>query len=121
MSRASKLLEKFELWEMSNLRQSETGLPMVIYISPKQGKHGPRVKVPLSHSHKFNPKEATVSVSIADEPQIVAGKALSSADFKWVKAYIRLNQQILLDFWDDKIGLMEFFSKQRKVTEADVL
>src|SRR3990172_3982709 len=56
------------LFEMANLRQKTTGLPVVIWVSEKgHTKHGLRVKVSISHSHKADINK-TVSISITDEP-----------------------------------------------------
>lgn len=38
---------------MTNLRQKDTGLPMAVYVSLKQGGHGPRIKVSQSYDNKY--------------------------------------------------------------------
>ena len=38
---------------MTNLLQKDTGLPMAVYVSLKQGGHGPRIKVSQSYGDKY--------------------------------------------------------------------
>ncbi len=108
--------EEESLFEMANLRQSSTGLPMVIWVSEKgHAQHGPRIKVSKTHSHKANVTDA-ISVSISDEPEIVAGEGLSTRDFNSVKNYIKLNKDVLLDYWYGEIDTAELISKLKKVS-----
>lgn len=87
---------------MANLRQKTTGLPMVIWVSEKQASHGARIKVSTNHSDKINLDE-TVSVSIANPPEIVAGYGLSNKDLQLVSAFIKLNEKLLVDYWNSEI------------------
>ena len=53
-----------DLFEMSNLRKSETGLPVNIYVSSGgsvKEQHSPRLKAMIKTSNKFMPHD-TVSV-----------------------------------------------------------
>lgn len=104
------------IFEMANLRQNSTGLPMVIWVSEKgRSQHGPRIKVSKAHSHKANIMN-TVSISISDEPEIVAGEGLSNKDFELVKKYIKLNKDVLLDYWDGEIDTAELISRLVKIS-----
>jgi hypothetical protein len=43
------------LFEMANLRQKSTGLEMVLWVSERGNtRHGPRINVSKTHSHKTN-------------------------------------------------------------------
>ncbi len=84
--------------EMTNLRERHTGVPGVIYISTRQGQHGPRIKwfpqragggdpfltitleqPPRLLNHGVNPREATGAVAAA----------------QWAE----INRDALLHFW----------------------
>lgn len=107
--------EEESLFEVANLRQNSTGLPMVIWVSEKgHAKHGPRIKVSKTHSHKASSLDS-VSVSITDTPEIVAGEGLSNKDFELVAKYIKLNKDVLLDYWYGEIDTAELINKLKKV------
>ena len=108
MSQAISVQEEISLFEMSNLRPKETGLPMVIWIKPSSGteKHGPRVKVQTIHGEKAKLGK-TVSLSISDNPEIVAGRGLSTKDLKVAATFVRNNKDLLLKFWNDEVGIGE--------------
>ncbi len=107
------------LFEMANLRQNSTGLDMVIWVSEKgHTKHGPRIKVSKTHSHKANIMDS-VSVSISDDPEIVAGEGLSNNDFEHVQEYIRRNKDVLLDYWYGEIDTAELIGRLKKYFKGD--
>ena len=108
MSQAISVQEEISLFEMSNLRPKETGLPMVLWIKPSSGteKHGPRVKVQTIHGEKAKLGK-TVSLSISDNPEIVAGRGLSTKDLKVAATFVRNNKDLLLKFWNDEVGIGE--------------
>ncbi len=102
-------------FEMANLRPHSTGLPMVIWVSEKgRSRHGPRIKVSRTHSHRVDLTD-TVSVSIGDVPEVVAGGDLSADDFQRVATYIQLNQEPLLDYWRGEIDTAEMIGRLAKV------
>ena len=97
--------------EMSpNYNKKQTGLPVLIYVSPKEGSHGPRIKFlnRLNSNWRGTKDPDSVSISICDEPQIVYPKTgvklrISSKEFNQVKQWIIQNKQVLLDFWNGVI------------------
>jgi hypothetical protein len=108
--------EAEDLFEMANLRPHSTGLPMVIWVSEKgHSRHGPRIKVGATHSHKVDMTDA-VSVSIGDVPEVVAGGALRPSDFRQVAAYIKLNQGPLLDYWHGEMDTADLMGRLLKLT-----
>ena len=107
-------IESLDLYEMSNLVQKRTGLPMIIYISTKAfSKHGPRIKVQTNHSQKTS-ANSFVSISISDDPKIMAGTGLSNKDFEIVKKFILENKKILLDFWNENIDVGDVLENLKK-------
>lgn len=104
-----------QFFEMANIRQKNTGLPMVIWVSEKgTSKHGPRVKVSRTHNSKVNIAD-TVSVSVSDNPQIAAGAGLDSSDFLLVRKYIILNKKVILDYWNGETDTYELLERLRKI------
>jgi len=95
--------------DMANLRPERTGLPMVVWISPKTGKEKhqtPRLKAQTQHGSKAKPGK-WVSVTIEDTPRII-GKGLSTRDSKQVIAFIKKNKEGLLKVWRDEIDPISF-------------
>jgi hypothetical protein len=86
--------------EMTNLQEQDTGVPGVIFISTAMGSHGPTVKYFI----KAGRAQPSFSVSIADEPQVLANslplREMNRAA-PMVIAWVRLNREALLRFWND--------------------
>jgi hypothetical protein len=86
--------------EMVNLTQLYTGIAGTIFISTAMGSHGPRVK----YFVKAGRDQASFSVSIADEPRVLAN-SLPGRDFNRaapsVIAWVKANRAALLRFWDE--------------------
>lgn len=96
------LVDPDMLVEMANLLKSKTGVEGVIYISSSQGSHGPRVKwfVTLPKSKR----DPCLSVTIKPNPQVKnlnLPKAVVIANQKYVRDWVRLNYEQLLNFWND--------------------
>jgi hypothetical protein len=107
-----------EHFGMANLRQTHTGLPMVIWVSERgYARHAPRIKVSKNHGHKFDSFDA-VSVSIEEPIEIKAGSGLSKTDLEWVKQYIRCNRTALLDYWEGEIDTVELIERLVSVSEC---
>ena len=110
MTIAGKILEDLDkrdkvFVEMANLRSKRTGLSdqkYIIYISTKQGSHGPRVKVfKLPEIGKTAP---SVSISIEVEPKVISenGLTLPKAIESEVKYWVSINHVVLLKLWNVK-------------------
>lgn len=99
---------------MSNIRQLLTGLKMVVWVFVRgSAKHGPRIKVSPTHSHKIQP-EGLVTVSIEDVPRVIRGK-LEEQDFEEVSRWIKTNRKLLLDYWDCEISTDELVAGIRRI------
>jgi hypothetical protein len=90
------------LFEMANLSPNRTGLPFVVWISPKAGApHDVRVKV--SKGPKDHPSEL-ISVAIRPDVQVVGGGNMSASDLALLKKWIEVNQDVILKLgWRDRI------------------
>ena len=93
------------LFEMANLSPKRTGLPFVVWISPKAGApHDVRVKVskgPKAHSAEL------VSVAIRPEVRVVGGGKMSAHDLALLKKWVEVNQDVLIKYWDGEIEYTE--------------
>jgi hypothetical protein len=81
---------------MANITPDESGVNFIIWISTKNANHGPRIKV-----FKSSPRSENFSVSITDDPKVVAGNSfVSSKDLKNIIKFILINKDVLLDYWN---------------------
>ena len=97
-----RLLGRDDCSEMANLDSQYTGISNVfIFASPRLGSHGPRVKVaksPTQYDDGF-------VVSISKSPQVLVGKVfVDSRTLDKVKDWVSINYDVLMDFWNGRIG-----------------
>jgi len=102
------------LFEMANLFQKDTGLPMIIWADVnRRGKHNsPRIKVSTSHSANVHEGEL-VPVLLSEKPRILPRSkqgAIPPDDLKEVGRFISLNKEILMQYWNGTISTSEFVS-----------
>lgn len=93
------------LFEMANISPKRTGLPFVVWISPKAGApHDVRVKVskgPKVHSSQL------VSVAIRPAVHVVSGGKMTAHDLDLLKKWVRLNHDVIIKYWDGDIEYTE--------------
>ena len=129
MTIAGKILEDLDkrdkvFVEMANLRSKRTGLSdqkYIIYISTKQGSHGPRVKVfKLPEIGKTAP---SVSISIEVEPKVISenGLTLPKLIESEVKYWVSINHVILLKLWNvrnsDSVIIDDYLDELEKISK----
>ena len=108
------LADDLDLFEMANLYPATTGLPMTVWVSPRGGaQHDARVKVNQLHGNSMDISNSAV-VSIRPSPTRLHGH-LVGADFQAVKAWIELNTDALIDYWDGNIDTAQLIARLRKV------
>lgn len=109
MSKSSRLTEQineFLMYEMASLSPKVTGVPLAIFVSPRMGQHGPRIKVGLKPSDFKSGN--TLSLTISDNPEVVAGTVkLDKHSLEIARQWIILNKDILLRFWNDDTMYMD--------------
>jgi hypothetical protein len=89
-------------FDMANLRPERTGLPFVVFISQKGGaRHDVRVK--LSRSPRVRPSDM-ITVAVRPAPRIVRGQ-MSRHEFDLVEQWLKLNEVVLVDYWN---GVIEY-------------
>lgn len=101
-------------YEMTNLYPRDTGLPMTVWIGPKSGaRHDVRVKVHQRHGDRMDPLN-TASVAVRPEPRLVQGR-LDSDDLRQVIAWIELNRDVIVDFWEGVASAREMAARLQDV------
>ena len=103
------------LLEMANLTSDITGLPMMIWISPKNARHGPRIKVRNDYANKMSSDNLFV-VTIEETPRVIGdtGK-LKPKDVNLVIIFVQNNIAVLLDYWNGKeTSLQNVFKRFNK-------
>ena len=90
----------------------DTGLKEIVWVSPKNVNHGPRIKV-----YNLN-KSKDFSVTIEDNPRVVAGKCfVSGKEFERIVEFIKINKENLLKYWNYGLSTQELASNMLKVSE----
>ena len=94
-------VELEDLYLMSNLPPVLTGLPFVVWISPKGGaRHDVRVKV--SAGPRAKPGEF-ITVAVRPKIKVIGEHSMSAAQLALLSRWIELNQDALVAFWDGDI------------------
>jgi len=93
------------LFEMANLSPKRTGLPFVVWISPKAG--APRdVRVKVSKGPKVHPSQL-ISVAIRPDVHVVGGGNFSTHDLALLKKWIEVNHDVIVKYWEGEIEYTE--------------
>src|SRR5260221_10348023 len=93
--------EDERLFEMANLAPKRTGLPFVVWISPKaDAPHDVRVKV--SKTPKVHPAEL-ISVAIGPGVHVVGGGTMSAHDLALLKNWVEMNRDMIIKYCDGEI------------------
>jgi len=92
---------------MAKLRPADTGLPMVVWVSERgHARHASRIKVAMVHGPRIDPGN-TASVSVQPVVRVVAG-TLPAADLRAGADWIRLNEAVILDYWNSTISTVDW-------------
>ena len=103
-----------ELFEISSLFPRTTGLPMTVWVSPRGGaRHDARVKVSRQGGDRMVLDDAAV-VGIRPEPRLLEGD-LPAAEFGAVAAWIALNREALIGYWDGALDTVELVQALRRL------
>jgi hypothetical protein len=101
-----------DLYEMANLFPATTGLPMTVWVSPRgNARHDVRVKVHRTHGNKMNIDDTAVVV--VRPPRVVEGD-LASDDERAVLAWVALNADALVAYWEGQIDTIQFGAALRR-------
>lgn len=110
--REKERIEAEQINEMApSYTPKETGLNEYIWISAKMASHGPRIKV-----YESNPPSKNFSVSIEDEPKVVAGDCfVNNKELKRIFEFIKINKINLIKYWEFGLNKGEFAKNMIKV------
>jgi hypothetical protein len=102
-----------DLYEMANLFPRTTGLPMTVWVSPRgRARHDARIKVSLTPGRMDIGHTAVVG--IRPSPRLIEGR-LAPGDLDLVAQWIRLNEEVLIDFWNETIDSVELGGRLRRI------
>ena len=103
-----------DAYAMANLRPADTDLPMVVWVSERgNAPRDARVKVCRIHGERMQ-FDNTASVAVRPQPHVAAGD-LPPADLAVVGAWISLNEQVILDYWEGRIFTVELLERLQKL------
>jgi hypothetical protein len=103
-----------EFFFMANLYPQDTGLPMVVWASERgRARHDIRVKVMQTHGDRINPYNLA-SVAVRPSPRLVEGH-LDANDLRLVSQWIRLNEPVLIDYWENRIRTAELLARLKRL------
>src|SRR5580704_5830246 len=109
--------ETNELYEMANLYPRTTGLPMTVWVSPRENaRHDVRVKVNMTHGNQMN-VDNTAVVAVRPSPHVIAGR-LSPEDDRAVSAWITLNAAAIVAYWDGDIDTVQLSQALKPLPSA---
>jgi hypothetical protein len=104
--------ENDDLFEMANLFPGTTGLPMTVWVSPRgNARHDVRVKVNRTHGNQMNIADTAV-VALRPAPRVISGRLLPE-DARVVFAWISLNFDALVEYWDGQIDTVQLAQRLR--------
>lgn len=93
-----------DLFLISNLSPKQTGLPFVVWVSPKGGaRHDVRIKI--SRGPQSKPKEFITVTVLPDVREIGSARKnhLTAKELELIRQWGELNQDVLVRFWDGDI------------------
>ena len=102
---------------MANVRPKYTGLPMIIYVSEKNARHGPRIKVSQSYGDQLR-GNALFSVTIERNPRVIGKRGdIRARDIGLVMEFIELNMPLLLAYWEQEpvVDTLDMLQSLRKI------
>jgi hypothetical protein len=76
-------------------------------------RHDVRVKVMQTHGPRMDPGDLAV-IGVRPTPRLITGH-LSAADLRAVSDWIRLNEAVLIDYWEERIFTDELLLRLRRL------
>jgi hypothetical protein len=121
LTEQENLEENLRIEEMATLRKSDSGLPANLYLddtgSWSKSGHWKRIKFQADAGDRPVTRDM-VPMSIDDNPQILVKNvklALDAKQLKQIKAFVRVNKDLLLQLADAKISILEFGKRMVKI------
>jgi len=100
---------------MVNMPRRFTGLPMVVYCSPRNAQHDVRVKVSPIRGDRMIEDQA-ITIAVRPEPHYPPDEQqrLAQDDFDLVASWLQRNQDLLVAYWNFQMDTNEF---RRRIAE----
>jgi hypothetical protein len=121
LTEQENLEENLRIEEMATLRKTDSGLPANLYLddtgSWSKSGHWKRIKFQPNTGDRPVTRDM-VPMSIDDNPQVLVKNikmALNAKQLDRIKAFVRVNKDILLQLADAKISILEFGRRMVKV------
>ena len=105
--------EQDDLYGIANLFPRTSGLPMVVWVSPR-GRTGNDARIEVSGTPGRMAIGHTAVVGSRPSPRLIEGD-LAPGDLALVARWITLNEDALIDFWNETIDSVELGGRLRKV------
>jgi len=107
-----KIIEEELLYEMVNFRPKTTGLSMVIWIIPTNNKekHYARIKVSTHYGDNLR-YEDFFTVTVPNLAIVGDTGDIKNKDIKLLLRWIKLNESIIISYWNNEIDIAEFLEK----------
>jgi hypothetical protein len=103
-----------EAEDMDSVRRDISGIDNTIFISTKgSGRHAARIKVAIDPPDSLNAWGKNTSVALHDFS--IHGQNLSAELFEEVKAFIDLNREVLLAFWNCEIDTRQVLDRLKSI------
>lgn len=107
--------KKLDLFEMANVQPKETGLDMIIFVSPGTFyNHGPRIKVSTKYGDKLS-GDADFFVLTLEGEVIGDTGEIKNKDIEKIKKFVSLNKKVLKKLWNEEISPYDAVSLFQKV------
>jgi len=106
-----------DTYQMANLYPRDTGLPMTVWVSPRgHARHDARIKVCRTHGDRMDGTNLA-AVAIRPTPRVVHGP-LEQRDFAPVAAWIALNEDTLISYWNGTLSTLELARNLRRLEDT---
>ena len=104
--------EEDDTFLMASLFPRTTGLPMAVWVNERGGaRHDARLKVSTAGGGRMQTEGAAV-VGIRPEPRLIHG-SVSARDMQALSAWIRLNEAVLIDYWNSEADTADLIERLR--------
>jgi hypothetical protein len=112
---ADQFAEEEFLGDMASLQKDSTGVDNTIFVSTKAGaRHAARIKIAIDPPDTFNAESKTASMAIHDFS--ISGAYVPPHIVEQAKRFIDLNREVLLLYWETKIGTKEMINQLKVPT-----
>lgn len=107
-----------DLFEMANVLPEETGLNMMIWISPRLPgmKHGPRIKVSKRYGNNIDRDLFSIKFDLSGNVEQHKNTGdIKSKDVKEAIEFVKLNLNVLMSLWKGEISPTQAINKFKKI------